>query len=131
MKSLEILENETIANIFLDTAEEFIKDITKGLKINKETKEDIQIICNIISEFGSRVADKIQKSLFPIKQDLEVLEIIYKKEVDIGYIKDLVKRFRDNDYILERYNATWDIVNHLTMEELLKLKQWLEEHENE
>ena len=68
-------------------------------------------------------------SLQQIKQDLEILEKTYKKEVDIGYIKDLVKRFSDNNYILERYNATWDIVNHLTMEELQKLKQWLEVNE--
>lgn len=71
------------------------------------------------------------KQMQQIKADLEVLEIIYKKEVDIGYIKDLVKRFSDNDHILERYNATWDIVHHLTMEELYKIKQWLEVNDND
>ena len=121
MKSLEILENETIANIFLDTAEEFIKDITKGLEINKEAKEDIQIICNIISEFGSRVADKIQKSLFPIKKDLEILEIlqvlILHNGKSVGYkgiISDFEVMFR---------------LGKITKEQLDKIKQWLEEND--
>jgi hypothetical protein len=65
-----------------------------------------------------------------IKQDLEVLEIINKKDVDIGYIKDLVKRFDDNEYILERYNEIVSALYKLTLEELLKLKQWLEVNEN-
>ena len=55
------MNKEELANLMLDVAEEFIKYITKDLEINKETKEDIQIICNIISEFGSRCVDRIYK----------------------------------------------------------------------
>lgn len=55
------MNKEELANLMLDVAEEFIKDITKDLEMDKDTKEDIQIICNIISEFGSRVVDRIYK----------------------------------------------------------------------
>lgn len=48
------MNREELANLMLDVAEEFIKDITKDLEMDKSAKEDIQIICNIISEFGSR-----------------------------------------------------------------------------
>ena len=53
------MNKEELANLMLDVAEEFIKDITKDLEIDEENKEDIQIICNVISEFGSRVVDRI------------------------------------------------------------------------
>lgn len=53
------MNKEELANLMLDVAEGFIKDITKDLEIDEETKEDIQIICNVISEFGSRVVDRI------------------------------------------------------------------------
>ena len=43
----------------LEVAEEFIKEISSGLEIDGEVKEDLQIVCNIISEFGSRVVDRI------------------------------------------------------------------------
>ena len=56
-----MMNKEELANLMLDVAEEFIKDITKDLEMDKDTKEDIQIICNIISEFGSRVVDRIYK----------------------------------------------------------------------
>lgn len=62
------MNKEELANLMLDVAEEFIKDITKDLEIDKETKEDIQIICNIISEFGSRVVDRIQKNKVTLKE---------------------------------------------------------------
>ena len=55
------MTKEQLVNLILEVGEEFIKDITKDLEIDKETKEDIQIICNIISEFGSRIVDRIYK----------------------------------------------------------------------
>lgn len=128
MKSLEILENETIANIFLDTAEEFIKDITKGLEINKETKEDIQIICNIISEFGSRVADKIQKSLFPIKKDLEVLE-----QIKALHTERYIHQSDDGNYypIQNIYGSVRPRI-HTKLGKIEDiLEKWLEENEND
>lgn len=62
------MTKEQLANLILEVGQEFIKDITKGLEIDKETKEDIQIICNIISEFGSRVVDRIYKEGIMWKQ---------------------------------------------------------------
>ena len=59
-QDLEVLEKENLANLMLDVAEEFLKDIFKDIEVNKETKEDMQIIANVVSEFGSRVIDKIQ-----------------------------------------------------------------------
>lgn len=53
------MNKEELANLMLEVAEEFIKEISSGLEIDGEVKEDLQIVCNIISEFGSRVADKI------------------------------------------------------------------------
>lgn len=62
------MSREELANLMLDVAEEFIKDITKDLEMDKSTKEDIQIICNIISEFGSRIVDRIYKEGIMWKQ---------------------------------------------------------------
>jgi hypothetical protein len=93
--------------------------------------KSLEIVNEIIKDFdkGEMRPLYIEKSMNKIKQDLEVLEIINKKDVDIGYIKDLVKRFDDNEYILERYNEIVSALYKLTMEELLKLKQWLEVNE--
>ena len=61
-----------------------------------------------------------------IKVDLEVLEIIKKKYVDINLIRWL---FNTNSIkqVLKKYNAEGNI--RLTLEELQKIKQWLEENE--
>ena len=62
-----------------------------------------------------------------IQQYLEVLEIIRKKEVDIPVLKKILARHKQRKKILEIYNLATS--SKLTMEELLKLKQWLEENE--
>ena len=69
-----------------------------------------------------------------IKQDLEVLEIIRKKRVDILALECRINTFKDdNERILHSYNAMFynKKIYKLTMEELLKLKQWLEVNEND
>lgn len=70
------------------------------------------------------------EGLEQIKQDLEVLEIIRKKKVDVASLKEIIELSDTNEYILHVYNF-----NHarytLKMKELLKLKQWLEVNENE
>jgi hypothetical protein len=63
-----------------------------------------------------------------IKQDLEVLEIIKNKKVDIGFLKSILQDY-SNEEALEIYNDSG--YRKLTMEELLKLKQWLEENKDE
>lgn len=64
-------------------------------------------------------------SLQQIKEDLEVLEIIKNKLVDVNILKMLLIGF-PLEHVLEMYNQ-----DHfkITMEELLKLKQWLEVNE--
>lgn len=68
-----------------------------------------------------------KEELETIKADLEVLEIIKKKDVDVRFLKTIL-----DGYLIE---GTLLIYNEesgrqqLTMEELLKLKQWLEENE--
>lgn len=61
-------------------------------------------------------------------EDLEVLEIIKNKEIDIGFLKSILHDY-SNEEALEIYNDYG--YRKLTMEELLKLKQWLENKENE
>lgn len=68
-----------------------------------------------------------------IKQDLEVLEIIRKKEVNVRTLQYYLSAFKEKKDIvqLNLYNAFLEENFKLTMEELLKLKQWLEENEND
>ena len=61
-----------------------------------------------------------------IKQDLEVLEIIRKKNVNIEFFKTIIE-----GYLIE---GTLIIYNEqgyqkLTLEEVIKVKQWLEENQ--
>jgi len=74
--------------------------------------------------------------LFIIRKDLEILEIIRKKKVDIKLL--ISSPFTmSNEKILEIYNKNMRLkyLNgekyQLTLEELLKLKQWLEENKND
>ena len=80
-----------------------------------------------IFENGTILIEKDE--LQTIKADLEVLEILKNKKVDVGYISALTTQYTDNLYVLERYNEMLNIPYQLTMEELLKIKQWLEENE--
>ena len=66
-----------------------------------------------------------------IKQDLEVLEIIRNKRVDMKLFAMFCVALT-NEEILFSYNSNCSYEDEkLTMEELLKLKQWLEENEND
>ena len=67
-----------------------------------------------------------------IKQDLEVLEIIRKKDVNLATLKLCIMTTDTIDQLLSKYNKSrYFTQDELTMEELLKLKQWLEENKNE
>jgi hypothetical protein len=67
-----------------------------------------------------------------IKQDLGVLEIIKIKNVNLYSIKGFLnmrkKYSMSLEDVLKAYNLNYP---KLTLEELQKLKQWLEENENE
>ena len=60
-----------------------------------------------------------------IRQDLEVLALLKYKIVNIEILKFLIEEY-GNDKALEIYNL--DNIK-LTKEDLLKLKQWLEDNE--
>lgn len=63
-----------------------------------------------------------------IKADLEVLEIIKNKKVDVDIIWILMKKHKDINDILWYYNfLCLREYRYLTLEELLKIKQWLED----
>ena len=66
-----------------------------------------------------------------IKQDLEVLEIIKNKRVHIDALIRIIRinHKKSNKEILYDYNCLVNKIYKLTMEELLKLKQWLEVNE--
>lgn len=66
-----------------------------------------------------------------IKRDLEVLEIIRKKKVDFVHLNNYLFLYDNNEEVLEKYNKYCFYQNELTLEELLKLKQWLEVNEND
>ena len=116
MKSLEIVNRNIKA----------IKKLLYKLKdVQEGTKED----------FEKYYHEQELKDFKIIKQDLEVLEIIYKKRIAMEYLWFLYDYYKDFtngiNYMLEKINEHQDETRKLTMEELLKLKQWLEENEND
>ena len=65
-----------------------------------------------------------------IKDDLEVLEIIRKKKVNLIFIEHRIRLVNLKKMTLKNALEGYNFANEpLTMEELLKLKQWLEENE--
>ena len=69
-----------------------------------------------------------------IKQDLEVLEIITNKNVSLKDLKLYIQGFVEGGFetievVLWSYNLIRKEEQQLTLEELLKLKQWLEVNE--
>ena len=65
-----------------------------------------------------------------IEKYLDVLEIIKKKKVDVDQLCFLLTQYYKLDNLLNKYNAyIIEKDKQLTMEELLKLKQWLEVNE--
>ena len=73
-----------------------------------------------------------------VEKDLEVLEIIRKKKVDIDYLYCLYTWYRDYNYenpivyTLEKYNCQLEFNRQITQKEFTKIIQWLEEkkHDN-
>lgn len=88
---------------------------------------DYYLMC--LEEAKTNMCVTCKEHLEQIKQDLEVLEIIKKKEVFIGELKYAFKNRKNDKEALHFYNWGKDAKLMLTMEELLKLKQWLEENE--
>ena len=108
MKNLEIINKR------IEELEEYLK-----------LKDDFPI-----SEFRDQTFDRILKELSyfrQVKADLEVLEIIREKKVNVGWLMFLMKDYMKLEDIEKIYPKDGD--TPLTIEELLKLKQWLEGNE--
>ena len=110
MKSLEFINKD------LQDFEKALENYKKRKTINNEEVDE---------EYIKQMTKEIE-NYKQIKQSLEVLELIKKKYVDINFIRWL---FNTNSIkqVLKKYNAEGNI--RLTLEELIKLKQWLEEQE--
>ena len=99
--------------------------------IKKCIEEDIN---KGVSWFNYEKLYKYLEDAETIKADLEVLEIIDKKDVDIRELKLLCFGILNNgigtiEDTLKVYNNPRSPKCQLTLEELLKIKQWLEENE--
>ena len=121
----------------------------KSLEIANELYDDVKELCDyyIAGRWNDKkeiFSVKVNNAMFDLiksiqkdKQDLEVLEIIRNKKVDLQGLSYLLNEYKDAElaYILNQYNPTEYYTMHsrgcLTLEELIKLKQWLEENENE
>lgn len=136
MKSLEIVNNTIVKQQTIEIKGTdrlpsiFVDDIRiAGVKWNDSPNVGyITAKLNIHSRVIS------MENLETIKQDLEVLEIIKNKKVEVLHLWYIIKtnEEKDNEYILMKYNEGFgNQMYKLTMEELLKLKQWLEDNENE
>ena len=127
MKSLEILDDIRLdLERYLDYLE---NDLQERIKNNES-----EISINEVSDLKVILVINMYDGIETIKQYLEVLEIIRKKKVDILALECRINTFKDdNERILHSYNAMFynKKIYKLTMEELLKLKQWLEVNENE
>ena len=117
MKSLEIINKD------LQDFEKALENYKKRKAINNE---------EIDEEYIKQMTKEIE-NYKQIKQDLEVLEIIRKKRVCIDALMRIIRinYEKSNEEILYDYNCLVNKIYKLTMEELLKLKQWLEVNENE
>lgn len=92
----------------------------KSLEIVKKNKLKID---------GLNECVLVGKDLEQIIQDLEVLEILRKKKVNIDYLQQY---FNDKRFTLEDIHYLTTLNNmYLTLDELKKIKQWLEENEND
>lgn len=116
MKSLEFINKD------LQDFEKALENYKKRKAINNEEVDE---------EYIKQMTKEIENYKH-IKQDLEVLEIIKNKKVEVFYLWFNMKTLEEQGdaYILISYNARFNNkLYELTMEELLKLKQWLEVNE--
>ena len=131
MKSLEIVNNTIVKQQTIEVKGNdrlpsiFVDDIRiAGVKWNDSPN------ANYISaklNTHSRVIS--MESLEQIKQDLEVLEIIKEKRVNVDLLNVCLEEYDNDEKVIDIYNSFVRDERKLTMEELLKLKQWLEVNE--
>lgn len=86
---------------------------------------------SISKEYRDKLYDKYNKDFEKIKQDLEVLEIIKNKKVDMTFLIVTIHSNLTIDEQINYYNIRQCNYCKLINEEFIKLKQWLEENEND
>lgn len=135
MKSLDIVNermiqidkgkkdfNEIKSYINHLTYEEF-QQIKQDLeRLEKLEEERKLLVSGKMILVSTSVIDRIHK----MQQDLEVLEIIKNKKVDVESFKRWVNFEKINSSADFSYNALVKPDRRLTLEEIIKLKQWLE-----
>ena len=86
---------------------------------SKEALEDLRDYHNeiVIDNYCTYTENMFEKELDIIEKDLEVLEILKNKNVDVDLIKNIMK----DDRKFECYPD-----ENLTQEEFNKIKEWLE-----
>lgn len=87
------------------------------------SKEALEIIKNPFTccHYGK----KHKEASEVIEKDLEVLEILKKKEIAIDELKNCIKHDSEDRPALEEYNAFAGDKKSLTQEEYMLLKEWL------
>lgn len=108
----------------------------KSLDMIKEQIEGVNEVIEFLKSTGQSDDDsqKLLSKLEQIKQDLEVLDLIYTKHIDISDLKLAVALEKDRNYTEEEglriYNiAPFRYAWTITIDEYKKLKKWLEEQE--
>lgn len=100
----------------------------KSLEIVNENLEKGDIITIVTKDYHLITKEQLET----IKKDLEVLEIIRKKKVEVFPLFFIIRTSEEenDEYILMKYNTRFNNkLYELTLEELLKLKQWLDVNE--
>lgn len=94
-----------------------------------KSKEALEKITSYVFIIGETTPYSCLGGIFPeeveeIKKDLEVLEILKDKEVDVNFFKTLIPFHKEEEDLMINYNATrWK--GKLTLEETIKIKEWL------
>ena len=107
---------------FKMTSKEYVYELTLDEALQKLDITLYDRNCDIrVIKARQQLIDVIRKETSKLKKDLEVLEILKNKRVNINKIIKVGK--------LENYNSICAIGTDLTFEEYKKIKQWLERKE--
>ena len=128
MKSLEIVNDYINRKQIIEVKGDyrllsaFVDDIRiAGVKWNDSPNENY--MRDIINNYARVIS---MENLKLIKANLEVLEIIKNKKVELELLEYLLV-YETDEKIMEAYNSNPSRIK-LTLEEVKKLKQWLEEN---
>lgn len=95
--------------------------------------KSLEVVKNVLKVYemdGSTFGLLYVEDLKEIKQDLEILEIIRNKRVNVAELVGELIYFDNDEDVLEDYNSILCKGRQLTLTELLKLKQWLDDNKD-